>query len=262
MWLHFTGATNISLHKAENGNKSLQQASFCLLSLKLSGKYDSIAHSSLCILLNWKKIIKNMTSWKEKGAQARTNSSCWLFPRDIFPFTVHGEKHHTFRPKSYLPNVQKLKNSKCKFLWVYATLDNQCVANFSPHLIFQLFWYPSHVFSSLQSRLKVIQRWNTNGNIWSHLVWNLFQKNMVTKNRWVKKIKKLPCQNYLEQFYTLRIPWLGPFFFYTVFFWQTTRFKVLFVCLDLSLQHKVSLRIFKVKNYFFQFMLTVNIRLY
>lgn len=56
MWLYFTGATKIRLHKAENGNKSLQQASFCFLSLKLSGKYDSIAHLSLCILLNEKKL--------------------------------------------------------------------------------------------------------------------------------------------------------------------------------------------------------------
>lgn len=76
MWLHFTGATKIRLHKAEDGNKSLQQASFCFVSLKLSGKYDSTAHSSLCIVVRKKKIIKTMTSWKQKEKQARTNSSC------------------------------------------------------------------------------------------------------------------------------------------------------------------------------------------
>lgn len=56
MWLHFTGATKIRLHKAEDGNKSLQQASFCFVSLKLSGKYDSTAHSSLCIVVRKKKL--------------------------------------------------------------------------------------------------------------------------------------------------------------------------------------------------------------
>lgn len=67
MWLHFTGATKIRLHKAENGNKSLQQASFCFLSLKLSGKHDRISHLSLCILLNKKKNYKEHEELKGKG---------------------------------------------------------------------------------------------------------------------------------------------------------------------------------------------------
>lgn len=66
MWLHFTGATKIRLHKAENGSKSLQQASFCLLSLKPSGKCDSLAHSSRCILLNEKKNYKGHDKLKGK----------------------------------------------------------------------------------------------------------------------------------------------------------------------------------------------------
>lgn len=100
MWLHFTGATKIRLHKAENGSKSLQQASFCLLSLKPSGKCDSLTHSSRCILLNEKKIIKDMTNWREKDIQARTNSGCDV-PK-IFPFKAHREKSITNSVQNYV----------------------------------------------------------------------------------------------------------------------------------------------------------------
>lgn len=73
MWLHFTGATKIKLHKAENGNKSLQQASFCFFSLKLSGKYDHISHLSLCILLNQKK--KNYKEHDKLKGKRRTSQN-------------------------------------------------------------------------------------------------------------------------------------------------------------------------------------------
>ena len=143
---------------------------------------------------------------------------------------VHGEKHHKFCPIPCFSNVQNLENAKSEFLWVYATLDNQFVANVFPHLISQLFWNTSNVFASPQSRSKASQWQNTNGNIWSHLVWNSFQKNMVTKTRWMKKdtreMNRLPCIYYLEELLNLRLPWWGPLLFYLVFFWQLTIFKV------------------------------------
>jgi hypothetical protein len=57
MWSHFTGATKIGLHKAEDGNKSLQHASFCLPSLS-SVEILTTLHAQVFRVLK----LKNRTS--------------------------------------------------------------------------------------------------------------------------------------------------------------------------------------------------------
>lgn len=128
---------------------------------------------------------------------------------------VRGEKHHKFCLTSCFLNSPNLENSKSEHLSVDAALDNQSVANVFPHLISQLLWNSSNVFTSPQSRSKASPWQNTNGNIWPRLVWTSFQKNVVTKSKWMKKdtkeIKGPPCLYYLEEFLSVRLPWRGPF---------------------------------------------------
>lgn len=119
------------------------------------------------------------------------------------------------------------------------------MADVFPHLISQLFWNSSNVFASTQSRSKAGQWQNTNGNIWSQLVWNSFQKNMVTKTRWMRKntkeMNRLPGIHYLEEFLNRRLPWWGLFLFYPAFFWQMTQFKVVLL-VEISVCHLKHLR--------------------